>query len=198
MNVGPMTYIGTAKAKIFQMIFQGGIPRQGSNWDKSTLVMRLARVHPDTGKGEYLDDDRTIMDYNPPGNKHGLPFNGSQLMMLITMRVSVMTPKGRRFTLNSGVAPGFSVCMLKKVLSTEVRKLQGVLEEDNMRITFMGNVLEGRWDILYDLGMGNNGNRVEVGIDAIGGGGEWEDEMPIDHEGKIHPLDRVHCLSYHA
>ena len=118
--------------------------------------------------------------------------------MFITMRVSVMTPKGRRFTLNSGVAPGFYVCTLKKVLSTEVRKLQGVLEEENMRITFMGNVLEGRWDILYDLGMGNNGNRVEVGIDAIEGGGEWEDKMPMDHEGEIHPHDRVYCLSCHA
>ena len=100
--------------------------------------------------------------------------------------------------MNSGVAPGNYVCMLKKALSTEVRKLQGVLEEENMRITFMGNVLEGRWDILYDLGMGNNGNVVEVGIDAIGGGGEWEDEMPMEHEGEIHPYDNLHCLSYNA
>ena len=86
--------------------------------------------------------------------------------------------------------------MLKKQLSTEVHKLQGVLEEENMRITFMGNVLEGRYDILYDLGMGNNGNMVEVEIDAIGGGGEWEDGMPNDHEGETHPHDRVHCLSH--
>ena len=67
-----------------------------------------------------------------------------------------------------------------------------------MRITFMGNVLDDKWATLYDLGMGNNGNVVEVGIDAIGGGGEWEDEMPMEHEGEIHPYDNLHCLSYNA
>lgn len=198
MHVGPMTTIGTAKAKIFQMIFEGGIPREGSNWDQSTLIMRLARTNPDTGKGEYLDDDRTIKDYNPPGIYYGLPFNGSQLMMMMTMRVSVTTPKGRRFTLNSGVDPGTYVSTLKRVLSTKVQELQGVLERENMRITFMGNVLEDKWAMLYDVGMGNNGDLVEVGIEAIEGGGEWEDGMPKDHEGEIHPYDKVHCLSYHA
>jgi hypothetical protein len=198
MYVGPMTTIGAAKAKIFQMIFEGGIPREGRNWDQSTLIMRLARTHPDTGLGEYLDDDRMIKDYNPPGINYGLPFNGSQLMMMITMRISITTPKGRRFTLNWGAAPGDSVSLLKRKLSTKVQELGGVLEKENMRITFMGNVLEDKWAMLYDVGMGNNGDLVEVGIEAIEGGGEWEDGMPKDHEGEIHPHDKVHCLSYHA
>ena len=195
MPVGPMTLIRTVKARIFQMMFEGGTPREGRNWNHNTLVMRLVRV-PDIGPGEHLDDDRTIQDYNPPGINYGLPFNGNQLWMLLTMRVIVTTPKRRRFALNKEVSPAFMVCGLKGIVSTKVQELGGMLDEENMRITFMGKVLNDKWAILYDVGMGNNGNMVEVEIDAIGGGGEWEDGMPNDHEGETHPHDRVHCLSH--